>query len=244
MNLCDSVIVWINNLSPLFVGEFLSGHIELLAAPCGLLCVWLAIRQNIWCYPVGLVQAALYIWIFLHAGLYSNTILNVIFVALQVNGWVHWRRSDLKTDTLRVSRLGRSGIVACTAVGLLGTIIVGSFMNAFTDTALPVWDAAILVLSLIAQFLFARKILENWLLWIGVDVLAIGGLCDEPLIRDHRIILSISVHGSCRVDRMAAEYPKRAGADAFRRSKGLVLAGCMFPSVSINSRIGYKAGRM
>ena len=174
MNLCDSVIVWINNPSPWLIGEFLSGHIELLAAPCGLLCVWLAIRQNIWCYPVGLVQAALYIWIFLHAGLYSNTILNVIFVALQVNGWVHWRRSDLKTDTLRVSRLGRSGIVACTAVGLLGTISVGSFMNAFTDTALPVWDAAIMVLSLIAQFLFARKILENWLVWIGVDVLGIG----------------------------------------------------------------------
>lgn len=148
--------------------------IELAATIFGLICVWLTIRQNIWCWPVGLVQVGLYVYVFYHAKLYSDMILHVIYVVMQIYGWVHWLRGGPKNDTLPISRLRTNGTVACLLIGMVGTTAVGWGMGRYTDAALPYWDAAIMLLSLIAQFLLARKVLENWIIWISVDVLAIG----------------------------------------------------------------------
>jgi len=152
--------------------------VELAGTLLGVLGVWLMIRQNIWGWPVGLVQVSLYAWIFYGAQLYSDALLQLIFLGLQAYGWWHWhqarRHPARATRELPVTRLRVSEAIMLGGAGLGLTAAWGEFMQRTTDAALPYWDAFILVFSVIAQWLQARKVLECWAGWIIVNVVAIG----------------------------------------------------------------------
>lgn len=148
--------------------------IEVVAVIFGLLCVWLTIRQNIWCWPTGLVQVLLFIVIFYQANLYSDVILHVIYVFMQIYGWVHWTKGRGERTILPVSKLSVRGRTVWPLVAIAGTFGWGFLMATKTDASVPYGDAFTTVASLIAQWLMARKKLESWLFWIAVDVLAIG----------------------------------------------------------------------
>ena len=148
--------------------------IEVVAVIFGLVCVWLTVRENVWCWPTGLVMVVLYIVIFFRAKLYSDMGLQVIYVVMQVYGWHNWLRGGKGKTELRVSRISRRGAVFWVSIGLAGTGSLGFVMSTWTDASLPHWDAATTVLSLIAQWLMAKKILESWVFWIVVDVLCVG----------------------------------------------------------------------
>lgn len=147
---------------------------EIIACGFGLAAVWLTVRQNVLCWPVGLVQVLLYIVVFYEARLYSEVGLHVIYVVLQFYGWHAWLHGGKERSALPVSRLAARAMALWIGTALLGTGLLGSAMQRATDAALPYWDAAVTVLSLIAQYLMARKVLESWAFWITVDMLAIG----------------------------------------------------------------------
>lgn len=148
--------------------------IEGTAAIFGLLCVWLTIRQNVLCWPMGLVQVLLFIHVFYHARLYSDLILHVIYVVMQFYGWYHWLYGGAHRTELKVTTLSTPALLAWILVAATVTSVWGHLMATFTDAAVPYPDAFIAVASLIAQWLMARKKLESWHFWIVVDVVAIG----------------------------------------------------------------------
>lgn len=148
--------------------------IEVVAVIAGLACVWLCARQNILCWPAGVVQVSLYVWIFYEAKLYSDVLLHIIYFVLQFYGWYHWLHGGRNSKEAMVTQLSTRGTATSLGIGLLGTVALGSVMWRFTDASLPFWDAGIAAFSLVAQFLLARKVFENWLFWIGVDIVAIG----------------------------------------------------------------------
>ena len=152
---------------------------EIMGTVLGVIGVWLMIRQNIWGWPVGLVQVAVYAWVFFDAKLYSDTILQAAFFLIQAYGWWHWlrgvkNRAASGEAALPVTRLSGKAIAGWIAVGAVLTAVWGLFMHRTTDAALPWWDAFILVFSLIAQWLQARKNIENWPAWVVVNTVAIG----------------------------------------------------------------------
>ena len=152
--------------------------LEIAGTILGVVGVGLMIRQSIWGWPVGLVQVSLYVWIFFEARLYSDSILQLIFIGLQSYGWWHWHRA--RRDPARVAPelpVTRLSVPAAVTLGLGGLVVTagwGEFMRRTTDAALPHWDAFILIFSVTAQWLQARKILECWLGWIIVNVVAVG----------------------------------------------------------------------
>lgn len=148
--------------------------IELIGTLFGLACVLLYIRQNIWSWPAGLVQVILFARVFWVARLYSDFLLHLFYIVLQVYGWYRWWRGGAPSHTMPITRLTAAATVGWLAVAAVGTAGIGAAMARWTDAALPYWDASIAVLSVIATFLLARMVLENWLLWIAVDVIAIG----------------------------------------------------------------------
>lgn len=148
--------------------------IEIVAVCFGVACVWLTIRQNIWCWPTGLVQVVLFIWIFYQAKLYSDVMLHVVYVVLGFYGWWYWLHGGREAKQPPVTRLPSKHLVLWIMLGAAGTAALGGAMARYTDAALPYWDAATTVLSLVAQYLLARKVLENWEFWIVVDVIAVG----------------------------------------------------------------------
>ncbi|CAK0776547.1 nicotinamide mononucleotide transporter [uncultured Gammaproteobacteria bacterium] len=157
--------------------------IEAAAAALGVVSVWLTIRQHLACWPTGIVMVALYAWVFFDARLYADAGLQVVFLGMQVYGWVHWRSGDAggAGGVLPVVRLGRNQAVVWFAVLVLGTLALGT-ATAAAGAALPFVDAFQTVLSLIAQYLMARKVLDSWLMWIVVDVVSIGMYLSKDLM--------------------------------------------------------------
>jgi len=175
--------------------------LELVAVVFGLACVSLTVRQSIWCWPTGLVMVSLYIIIFWRVKLYSDMGLQVIYVVLQLYGWWHWLHGDgapKEGEQIPVERLTPQSMATWVLVSLVGTVFLGWVMGSFTDAALPYWDAATTAMSLVAQYLMARKSLENWLFWIAVDILAVGiyaikGLAPTAVL--YAVFLGLSVAG-------------------------------------------------
>ena len=149
--------------------------LEIIAVACGLANIYLTVRQNIWCWPVGVVMVSLYIYIFFDAKLYSDALLNVFFLVMQFYGWYYWtRETEHAKSVVPIRRLSRRGWILTTLGVAAGTAALGTFMRTRTDASLPYPDAFTTLLSVFAQFLMTKKILENWTLWIVADVIYIG----------------------------------------------------------------------
>ncbi len=192
--------------------------VELTATVFGFLCVWLLVRQSIWCWPTGLVQVSLYIVVFFRARLYSDLILHVIYVFLQLYGWYHWTHGRGGRPQLPVTRLRRRALAAWIGVAAAGTAGWGTVMAVYTDAAAPYPDAFTTAASLVAQWLQARKRVESWWFWIAVDVVAVAvylykGLYPTTVL--YAAFLVLSVMGS-------REW--RRAMDAARRDDGSVAA--------------------
>lgn len=147
--------------------------IELTAAIFGFICVYLTTRQNIYCWPAGLIQVSLYIIVFYEAKLYSDVILHIIYVILQIYGWYYWLHGDHHHQAV-VTRLSLTLLIIWVVIGLIAAAIWGTIMYTYTDAALPYPDAFIITISLIGQWLMAKKKIENWYFWIAVDVVAVA----------------------------------------------------------------------
>lgn len=162
--------------------------------------IYLTVRQNIWSWAFGAVMVSLYIYIFYHAKLYSDAILNVFFLAMQFYGWYQWTRGPVAhaVSLSPVTRLQRRGWALTIAGIAAGTAAIGTAMDRFTDAALPYPDAFTTMLSVIAQFLMTRKILDNWTLWIVADVIYVGMYTNRGLYLTtllYAIFLTLCVKG-------------------------------------------------
>jgi nicotinamide mononucleotide transporter len=155
---------------------FIRITLEHVAVAFGLANIYLTIRQNIWCWPVGVVMVSLYMYIFFNAKLYSDAGLQVFFLVMQFYGWYHWTRGPVvhARSLSAITRLDARGWLLTSAGVAAGAALLGTTMARLTDAALPYPDALTTMLSVFAQFLLTRKILENWTLWIVADVIYVG----------------------------------------------------------------------
>ncbi|HOE47670.1 MAG TPA: nicotinamide riboside transporter PnuC [Polyangiaceae bacterium] len=147
--------------------------LELVAVICGFLCVLLTIRENIWCWPAGLVQVTLYVFIFFEAKLYSDVLLHIIYISMNLYGWYFWLHGGRERQKAKVTGLGLPLFVASAALSAAGTLALGYMMESRTDASYPYADAFTTAFSLMAQWLMSRKKYESWDFWISVDVVAI-----------------------------------------------------------------------
>jgi nicotinamide mononucleotide transporter len=172
--------------------------IEIVAAIFGLISVYLTIKRNIWLWPTGLIMVALYIIIFYQARLYSDVGLQIIYIYLQLYGWYYWVHTDIKKHELPISTLSFLSRFTWVVVIISGAFILGFIMNRYTNADYAYPDSFIVSASLVAQWLLARKVLENWIIWIVVDFVAVfvyslKGLYPTTLL--YLIFLFLAVKG-------------------------------------------------
>jgi len=148
--------------------------LELFAALVGALSVWLSVRQNIWSWPTAIVNVVLYTLVFYEAKLYADMGLQVIYAILSVYGWYEWLYGGEGRTELQVTRTTPRLGLLLGAIAIAGSVLLGTLLHHETDAALPYMDAALSSTSLVAQWMMTRKLLENWLVWIAVDVLYVG----------------------------------------------------------------------
>ena len=164
---------------------------ELVGFITGVLNVWLVTRENIWSWPLGVLNAGFYIVVFARTGLYSDTGLQVVYLVLSLYGWWHWlrgapsrggpSRGGPSHDAVVVTRTPRRMAVIMAAIALVSWLTLATITRRLPGAALPWLDAALVSISLVAQYMMTRKLLENWLLWIAVDVVYIGLFINRQL---------------------------------------------------------------
>ena len=145
--------------------------LEWVAAIAGAISVYLSARENIWSWPTAIVNVGLYIIVFRRTGLYSDMGLQVVYLALSIYGWYEWLYGGKNRSTLRVSRASAREWLIAIPVAAVFWLALARYTATLPGVALPYLDSGLTTLSLVAQWMMTRKILENWVLWIVADVL-------------------------------------------------------------------------
>lgn len=148
--------------------------LEVLAAAFGIWSVWLSTRQHLWAWPTAIVNVVLYAVVFRAAKLYADMGLQVVYAVLSAYGWYHWKHGGAHDSTLPVARASRREWLVLTALAAVAATGLARLLANTTDAALPAMDATLSVVSLAAQYMMTRKLIENWLVWIALDVVYIG----------------------------------------------------------------------
>jgi nicotinamide mononucleotide transporter len=187
--------------------------VEWVAAALGLVCVALAVRRSMWNYAFGVASTGLLAVVVFDARLYSQALLQIFFVAINIYGFVTWRRARADSGVVAVERMAMREVALWCALGIVATLAWGLAMDRLTDAAQPFPDAAIAVASVIAQLLLARRKLENWVVWIMVDIASIPLFLSQglPIFAGlYGVYLALAVWGL--IDWRRAMRPEAKGA--------------------------------
>lgn len=166
------VLDWLNSAAWRLFGAP-TAWAEILGFTTGALCVVLVARRHIANWPIGIANNLLWILLFATAGLYADSALQVVYIALALYGWWQWLYGDAGRRPLPVTTLMRAEWAGLACALLVGTATITFFLQRFTSSTVPFWDAVTTVLSLLATYGQARKKLESWYFWIAADLVYI-----------------------------------------------------------------------
>ena len=155
--------------------------VEIVAAVLGAIGVYLGVRQKIWSWPIGIAGVTLYVIVFYRARLYADMGLQVVYIVLSFYGWYEWLYGGPGRTTLRVSRARLHHWIILPILAVAGAWITGTLLGRHTDASLPYLDSALTSTSLVAQYMMTRKLLENWIVWVSVDLVYIGMFIHKQL---------------------------------------------------------------
>jgi nicotinamide mononucleotide transporter len=147
--------------------------LEIIGVISGLLCVYLAAVNNIWNWPIAIISVGIYIFIFFDARLYADMGLQFYFMVMNIYGWYFWSKKPSTKEKTPVALITRKEIILSVIAVIIFTFILGSVLK-YTPASYPYIDSFCTACSLVAQVFLARKVLENWLIWIFVDIIYVG----------------------------------------------------------------------
>ena len=169
-------------------GAGLASALETIGFVTGAVCVWLTIRESVWNFPVGMLSIATFAAVFIRARLYADAGLQVVFFVLEGIGWYLWLYGGAGRTALPITRTpSRRALGVAVAIPII--FAAQYVLLRKIGGASPVWDALAAAISLGAQWLLDRKHLENWLLWMTVNVIYI------PLYLSKQLYLTSCLYG-------------------------------------------------
>ncbi|MBY0556287.1 MAG: nicotinamide riboside transporter PnuC [Burkholderiaceae bacterium] len=148
--------------------------LELLSFLLSVATVWLNIRQSHWGWLFAIISSATYGLVFFGSRLYGDMGLQLVFISVSIYGWYQWVHGDDRHERLPVTSLTLRQRYQAGVAWLAGFALLAWFLKSFTDTDVPNSDAFLTAGSLVGQLLLSRKKIENWHVWIIVDVLYVA----------------------------------------------------------------------
>ena len=155
---------------------------ELAAAALGLLNVVLLVRRSVWNFPAAMAMVTLVGITLFEARLYAETGLQLFFFVVNGWGWYLWHAArEGEAEQVPVGWMGRQARIGWATVTVVLSLTLGWVLHRFTDAALPFADSAIAGASITAQLLLSLRRIENWVLWIAIDVASVALYIDRAL---------------------------------------------------------------
>ncbi len=158
----------------LFLGQQ-TDILEIVAMLTGIIAVWLTAKNNIWCFPIGIINVCLYAYLFFSPAvrLYADGGLQLVYIVLLGYGWYNWKKINTVSSKANVTRLPHSSILKLLVITGFSTLLLGYLLKNYTDASFPFIDSLLTSTSLVAQWMIAKKYLENWIVWIAADLVYI-----------------------------------------------------------------------
>ena len=149
-------------------------YVEVCGTLTGFLYLGFSIRQHPLTWPVGLLNALFYIFVFFSSKIYADMTLQFYYVAISIYGWWCWYHGSSSGNSLKVSSASQALWLKLSVIFLLLFVAIAFVLIRFTDSQVPYWDAITTALSILATWMLARKKIEHWLVWVFVDAISIG----------------------------------------------------------------------
>ena len=147
--------------------------LEITAVIFAILYLILVVKQNILCWTAGIISSVLYFFIMQKAGLYMEAYLQVFYVVMGIYGWSQWRVSNASNPSFIVHTWSKYQHMIAILIILTLSLLSGFLLERYTDAALPFLDALVSWGAVVATYMVAKKLLENWIYWFVIDATSI-----------------------------------------------------------------------
>jgi len=153
----------------------LNNYIEVLGAVTGLIYLYLEIKQNIWLWPLGIATSAFYIYVFFNTKFYADMGLQVYYLVISFYGWWHWLYGGglSETDELPITKTSLKQWFYISLASIVLFVLMVFVLKNFTDSPVPYGDAFVTSLSITATWMLARKLIEQWWIWVVVNLVSL-----------------------------------------------------------------------
>ena len=151
-----------------------NNYIEIAGFVAALVYMYFSVKQNIWLWPWGIITSAAYIFVFFNSKFYADMGLQVYYLVISFYGWYFWIYGNKKgnDESVPVKNIGLKLAIILSVVFLMLFLVIALILVRYTDSTLPYWDSFTTSLSIVATWMLAKKILENWVLWVIVDLVS------------------------------------------------------------------------
>jgi nicotinamide mononucleotide transporter len=147
--------------------------LEIVAVVAAIAYLAFAIRQQIVCWIFAAISTAIYIWLFIEAKLYMESVLNLYYLVMAGYGWHVWRSGRDDGHDRPVVIWPKNTHLTAIAALLLLSALSGYILSTYSDAAFPYIDSLTTWFAIWGTFLVARKVLENWWYWLLIDIASI-----------------------------------------------------------------------
>lgn len=153
--------------------------LEIVGFISGFAGVFLTVKKNKWCFPIGIINVILSCFLFYESRLYADSLQQLIYIPLLIVGWLNWNANTY--DEFIVERLNKKEIVIYFSLFMSSGILLGYLLKTFSNASFPWIDSLATTASFLAQYLIAKKKIENWIVWIAVNVVYIAVYLQKDL---------------------------------------------------------------
>lgn len=150
--------------------------LEILGTCVGLIYLWLEYKASIYLWIASIIMPAIYLFVYYEAGLYADTGINIYYLLAAVYGWVIWnfKGKNHRKGELPITHTPMKLVLPLTSIFVASFLGIAWILIQYTDSTVPWLDSFTTALSIVGMWMLAQKYVEQWLIWIGVDIVSSG----------------------------------------------------------------------
>ena len=159
--------------------------LEIIGVAVGVIYLWLEYRASIYMWIASIVMPAIYLFVYYDAGLYADTAINIYYLVIAIYGWVAWKwgfsfrrkwhaKPKEQRKELKITHISMRGWLQMAALYVVMQLAITVALICLTDSDVVWFNGLTSALSIVGMYMLARKYIEQWWVWLVVDILSVG----------------------------------------------------------------------
>lgn len=145
-------------------------YLEIAGVVIGLVYVWLEYKASIWLWAASIIMPVIYVFVYYDSGFYADMGISIYYFIANIYGWIAWKNKRDDGKPLPITRIPKRLLLPYAAAAVFAFAAIAFILIRFTDSDVPYGDSFTTALSIVGLWMLARKYVEQWIVWIAVDV--------------------------------------------------------------------------